>query len=281
MKKVCVITGGGSGIGLAAAKFLPKEKVIVLTGRTMKKLKDAVSKLQDAGYESYAMCCDVSKRAQVAQLAEFASKLGTITNVIHAAGISPSMADPETILRINALGTLYVNQEFSKHMEAGSVIVDVASNSAYALPQVMIDTVVYALSEESEEQFLQKMLQKSEIAPDAYHQSGIAYSLSKNFAIWYAKKCAFDYGERGIRVVSLSPGLIDTDMGQLEAKEGAQFLQFAAQKRMGSVQELGFALASLADERNGYLAGVDVLCDGGATSGREFRGMECGGEKNE
>ena len=40
---------------------------------------------------------------------------------------------------------------------------------------------------------------------------------------------------------------------------------------MGSPEELGYALAALADERNGYLAGVDVLCDGGASFGRRFR----------
>ena len=75
-------------------------------------------------------------------------------------------------------------------------------------------------------------------------------------------------------MVSLSPGLIATDMGNLEAQEGNRMLQFAAEKRMGTPEELGYALASLADERNGYLAGVDVLCDGGASFGKLFRKKE-------
>ena len=54
--------------------------------------------------------------------------------------------------------------------------------------------------------------------------------------------CASAYGEKGIRVVSLSPGLIATDMGILEAQEGGKMLQFAAEKRMGTPEELGYAL---------------------------------------
>ena len=49
-------------------------------------------------------------------------------------------------------------------------------------------------------------------------------------------------------------------------------IPFSAEERMGKPEELGFALATLADERNGYLAGVDILCDGGSTYGmKEFK----------
>lgn len=181
------------------------------------------------------------------------------------------MADGEKILRVNALGTVYVNQEFSALMHGGSVIVDVSSNSAYALPGFLISTRVYALAETDEEQFIARLLKKSRLARGEYQRNGFAYSLSKNFAVWYAQKCAFEYGARGIRVVSLSPGLIATGMGRLEEKEGGAMLRYGAERRMGTPEELGFALATLADERNGYLAGVDVLCDGGCTNGRRFR----------
>ena len=48
-------------------------------------------------------------------------------------------------------------------------------------------------------------------------------------------------------------------------------LKFAAEERMGKPEELGYALATVADERNGYLAGVDILCDGGSTYGKAFK----------
>ena len=125
LKKVCVITGGGSGMGLAAAKCMPKEKIIVVTGRTMSKLEKAVKELEELGFEAYAKTCDTSDRAQVRELAEYAASLGTIKNVIHSAGLSPAMAKPDQLMRVNALGTVYVNQEFSKLMTEGGVIVDI------------------------------------------------------------------------------------------------------------------------------------------------------------
>ena len=63
MANVCVITGGGSGMGLEAAKFMPKDKIIVLTGRTMSKLEKGVGELKELGYEAYATTCDTSKQA--------------------------------------------------------------------------------------------------------------------------------------------------------------------------------------------------------------------------
>ena len=273
MANVCVITGGGSGMGLEAAKFMPKDKVIVLSGRTVSKLEVAVKELEALGYTAYAKACDTSNRESVKELAAFAASLGEIKNVINAAGVSPAMkGTQESILRINALGTVYVNQEFSKLMKKGSVIVDVSSNSAYILPSFIINKKVYKLAETDEDTFVKKLVKKSNLAKGEYQRKGFAYSLSKNFVVWYAKKCAFEYGPRGIRVVSLSPGLIATDMGNLEKKDGGMLIPFSAEERMGEPAELGFALATVADERNGYLAGVDVLCDGGSTYGmKEFK----------
>ena len=272
MANVCVITGGGSGMGFEAAKFMPKDKIIVLSGRTLSKLESAVEQLKELGFTAYAKTCDTSSRESVKELVNFCTELGEVKNVINSAGLSPAMSNPETIVRVNALGTVYVNQEFSKVMKKGSVIVDVSSNSAYILPSFIINKKIYKLAETDENAFIAKIIKKSNMAKGDYQRSGFAYSLSKNFVVWYAKKCAFEYGKNGIRVVSLSPGLIATDMGNLEAKDGGMLIPFSAEERMGKPEELGFALATVADERNGYLAGVDVLCDGGSTNGmKEFK----------
>ena len=272
MANICVITGGGSGMGLEAAKFMPKDKIIVLSGRTLSKLEGAVKQLEDLGYTAYAKTCDTSNRESVKELVSFCCELGEVKNVINSAGLSPAMSNPEKIVRVNALGTVYINQEFSKVMNKGSVIVDVSSNSAYVLPSFLINKKIYTLAETNEEAFVSKIIKKSNMAKGDYQRSGFAYSLSKNFVVWYAKKCAFEYGKKGVRVVSLSPGLIATDMGNLEAKEGGMLIPFSAEERMGKPEELGYALATVADERNGYLAGVDILCDGGSTNGmKEFK----------
>ncbi len=275
MKQVCVITGGGSGMGLETAKCMPKEKVIVISGRTVAKLENAVNELKELGYEAYPFACDTSNRDSVVALAEYAASLGEIKNVINAAGVSPAMskgAEQEKILRINALGTVYVNQEFSKLMNPGSVIIDISSNSAYALPGFIIPKKAYPLAETNEAEFLKKLIKKSNMAKTDYEKNGFAYSLSKNFVCWYAAKSAFDLGKKGIRVASLSPGLIATGMGKMEEENGGYLIGFACEERMGKPEELGYAIATLADERNGYLAGVDILCDGGSTRGqKEFK----------
>ncbi len=272
MKKVCVITGGGSGMGLEAAKFMPRDRVILIAGRTVAKLEKALGELKELGFEAYAHAVDTSVRNSVRELAEYAASLGEITNVINSAGMSPAQTNGEKLLRINALGTVYVNQEFSRLMKAGSVIVDIASNSAYSLPEFIIPKKAYPLAETDEEKFVAKILKRANIAKTDYQKAGFAYAISKNFVCWYAAKCAFEYGKKGIRVVSLSPGLIATDMGNAEKENGGYLIKFAAEERMGRPGELGFAIATVADERNGYLAGVDILCDGGSTRGqKEFK----------
>ena len=147
MADVCVITGGANGIGLAAAKCMPKEKILVIAARTESKLQAAVQELTELGYEAHYLPCDVSSRRDVHELAVFAKSFGTIKNVIHAAGMSPSMAEPEALVRVNAVGTKNVNMEFFKYMEPGSVIVDVASSSAYSLPDIIINHETYKLAE--------------------------------------------------------------------------------------------------------------------------------------
>lgn len=270
MADICVITGGGSGMGLAAAKFMPKDKIILISGRTASKLAKAVMELEELGYKAFYKTCDTSDRASVRALAEYAASLGTVRNVINAAGLSPAMAKPEKLISVNALGTVYVNSEFRKVMPEGSVIVDISSNSAYALPRIIVPERAFRLADRDEKAFMKKLMRLSSLPKDEYKQSGLAYALSKNFAIWYAKKCAFEYGRDGIRVLSLSPGLVGTEMGELEKKEGGDMLKYGAEKRIGRPEELGFAIASAADERNGYLAGVDILCDGGCTYGKMF-----------
>ena len=187
MKTVCVITGGGSGMGLETAKCMSKEKIIILSGRTVSKLENAVKELEELGFEAYAYACDTSDRMSVRKLAEYAASYGEIKNVINAAGLSPSMAKPEQLIRVNALGTVYVNQEFSKLMNKGSVIVDISSNSAYVLPKTLISEKLYALAEINEGGFLEKCIKKSNLPKTDYKKSGFAYAFSKNFVVWYAK----------------------------------------------------------------------------------------------
>ncbi|MDO5131712.1 MAG: SDR family NAD(P)-dependent oxidoreductase [Eubacteriales bacterium] len=272
MANVCVITGGGSGMGLETARNIDKDVILVLTGRTISKLENAKKQLEAEGHKVFLTACDVSVRRDVHELCLFADSLGTIKTVIHAAGLSPTMADPEKIIMVNAVGTKNVNMEFYKYMNDGGVIVDVASSSAYEAPGILIKHQIYEEAEYKEEAFIRHMTGEANLAPDDYNKCGMAYVLSKNFVVWYAQKCAHEYARKGIRVVSVSPGLIETDMGTQEVEKSEfakQMIERTCEHRMGKAEELGFAIATIADERNGYLSGIDVLIDGGASTGKK------------
>ena len=174
------------------------------------------------------------------------------------------------------MGTKNVNMEFYKYMNEGGVIVDIASSSAYEAPALLVKHQIYEKAEYEEDDFVKLMTNEANMIPgDPYNKSGFAYTLSKNFVVWYAQKCAHEYAKKGIRVVSVSPGLIGTGMGSQEVEKSEfarQMIERTCEHRMGRPEELGFAIATIADERNGYLSGIDVLIDGGASTGKKFSG---------
>ena len=268
MSNVYVVTGGGSGIGKAVATMLPKEDTVVITGRNLDKLNKTAEKLNETGCHIVATTCDVSKREDVKKLAQYAASLGTIKKVIHCAGVSGTMANVETIVRINALGTVYVNQEFYKVMTDG-VICDIASNSGYILPNLLLPSKkTYALALSDEAEFIKKMAKRAKIMHKEDVDVQFAYMMSKNFVRWYSSQCAFKYmTNKKIRVFSISPGFVKTPMTVKEEGEGTEnLLTYTALHRGAEAEEIAFLITSLADERCGYFIGADVLVDGGCVN---------------
>ena len=261
---VCVVTGGGSGIGTAVAEAFGKDVITVITGRSENKLRKVQEEMNAKGYRVEIKACDISKREDAKALAEYASGLGTVTKVVNCAGVSGTMADPETIIRINCLGTVYVNQEFYKVMDGGC-IVDISSQGGYMLPGLMTPSdKVYSLVLDDEEAFVRKCTKKAMILRKEALNGHMAYMLSKNFVRWYVRKCAYKYAVKGIRVVSVSPGFVKTEMTDKEPAEASEIvLSYSGLNRACKPEEMAFLIASIADERCGYLSGVDILCDAG------------------
>lgn len=266
-KKICVITGGGSGMGLATARIMGKTHSVIICGRTVRKLQNAVESLKKEGIDCEAFPCDVSDHQSVRRLVEHAQKMGRVQAIIHAAGMSPHMGDAETIMATNALGTIYINTEFSKVMGKGSCILDVSSMSAYLTPRLVMPRGLYKYALKDAGVFQRKINNRLKIFPKSV-RPGVAYGVSKDFVVWYSKKSALMYGGKGIRVVCVSPGNFETPMGKLEEDEADKFIKYSALKRFGKPEEIAFLFASVVDERNGYLTGLDIICDGGVvTSG--------------
>lgn len=263
MKKISVITGGGSGIGLATALQLGKNgSYIILVGRNASKLESAVNDLKKQGIGSEAFSCDISEKDSVNRLACHAKKLGKVSSVIHAAGMSPHMGTPEQIVQVNAMGTININNAFYKVMDDGSCLIDTSSISAYLTPQFIMPKKHYELSYSDPDKFMRKMMSRVNIFPKK-SRSGVAYSISKHFVIWLAKKDAARFGKKGIRVLSITPGNFETPMGKLEKEEAGNYLQYNAIKRLGDPEEIAFLYAACSNEKMGFLTGTDIICDGG------------------
>jgi NAD(P)-dependent dehydrogenase (short-subunit alcohol dehydrogenase family) len=271
MNHVSVITGGAGGMGLATAKVVGRDHTVVLCDIRPNRLEDAAATLKDLGIAPTVVNCDVTDRQAVARLLETASGLGKITSVIHTAGVSPSMGDAEFVMRTNAIGTVNVNEAFFASADEGSAIVNVASMAAHMLPEEMIPAEQFPLALQDEVAFMDHIMSACNAVPEEA-RSGIAYAVSKSFVRWYSTSQAERFNGRNLRIVSVSPGSIDTEMGRLEEQAGAgAMVADAAVPRWGKPEEMAELLAFCASDRAGYLTGTDILNDGGVIASMKER----------
>jgi NAD(P)-dependent dehydrogenase (short-subunit alcohol dehydrogenase family) len=266
MEAVCVITGGGSGMGFATARIMGKTHKVVICGRRQDKLESAAAALADEGVDVHAVVCNVADWISVKRLAEVASGLGPVSVVINAAGVSPQALDAEEILRINALGAVHIHNAFYPLIVRDGCLIDVGSVAGYTTPGLMLPTGVYKYGIGSPEIFIKKALARTKWLP-ANIRPGVAYSISKSFLMWFIRAEAKRFARRGIRVLSVSPGSFDTEMGKNAKVTADELTKFCAIPRYGYVDEIAHLLAMCTDKRLGYLTGVDILCDGGCLAG--------------
>jgi NAD(P)-dependent dehydrogenase (short-subunit alcohol dehydrogenase family) len=271
MGHVSVITGGAGGMGLATAKIVGRDHTVVLCDVRQDRLEDAAAALTDLGMDPRVVNCDVTDRHAVDRLLETASGFGTIASVIHTAGVSPSMGKAEFVMKTNAIGTLNVNESFFARAGEGSAIVNVASMAAHMLPEEMIPTARFPVALQDQAAFMEEMASVCNVVPEEV-RSGIAYAVSKSFVRWYSTSQAERFNGRRLRIVSVSPGSIDTEMGRLEEQAGAgAMVADAAVPRWGKPEEMAELLAFCASARAGYLTGTDILNDGGVIASMKER----------
>ena len=252
-------------MGLAAAKEMGKKYKIIIAGRTVVKLENAVNELRGNGIDVEPCACDISSRDSTEQLAKFAYSQGKIAVVINAAGVSPNMGAAETIMKINALGTINMHESFFRKIEDKGCLIDISSMSAHMTPEFIMPKKHYGLSQTDTVKFLKKMMRRVGIFPKK-SRAGVAYAISKHFMLKYVEMEAARFGAVGVRVLSVSPGNFETPMIASERDEAESFIKYCAVKRLGNVDEMAKLLSMCADEEIGYLTGVDILCDGGCVA---------------
>ena len=264
MSDICVITGGGSGMGLETAKLVGKKQSVILCGRTVSKLENAIAELKSLGIDAEAFPCDVSDKDSVDQLVKHATEKGTVRTVIHSAGIA--RGDAEKVFLIDALGTVYVDDAFGEVIADGGVILNVSSMAGHMMPLDKQPTQLYQLALTDPEAFRASGIQTIAALP-AESATGTSYVISKRFVIWYTERKAVELGKRGVRVVSISPGTFETPMVTADTPEGRKQAEgygcMGALGRVGEPIEIARMMAFMVSDQASYLTGTDVLYDGG------------------
>ncbi len=266
---VIVLIGAGS-IGQAIARRVGAGKKLVVADLRQENADAAAKTLIDAGFTVTTAKVDVSSRASVHALVEAATALGEISGVIHAAGVSPSQASPETILKVDLYGTALVLEEFGNVIARGGAGVVIASQSGHRLPALSVEQNALLASTPVEELLVLPMLQ-----PDQVKDSLHAYQLSKRGNSLRVMAEAVRWGKRGARVNTISPGIIITPLAndELKGPRGAGYrrmIDISAAGRAGTPDEVGTVGALLMGPDGAFITGSDFLIDGGVTAAYWF-----------
>ncbi len=263
MTDVTVVVGSGS-IGQAIARRVSQGRHVLLADLRRENAEQAAHVLELAGYQTTVATVDVSDRASVRALAESAADLGPVKALIHAAGVSPSQASVETILRVDLYGTSMLLEEFGEVISEGGSAIVISSQSGYRLP---------ALSPEQDAQLATTPAEELLDLPfvkgvmDTLH----AYQISKRCNSLRVRGEAPRWGRRGARVNSISPGIIMTPLAhdELNGERAAFYRDMLAKSpagRAGTPDEVAALAALIMGPEGGYITGSDFLIDGGATA---------------
>jgi len=262
---VVVLIGAGS-IGQAIARRVGAGRQVVLADLRQENADAAAKTLSDAGFKVTTAIVDVSSRASVHALVETATALGEVSGVIHAAGVSPSQASPEMILKVDLYGTALVLEEFGNVIARGGSGVVIASMAGYRLPSLSAEENA-ALATTPVDELLDIPMLKPELVKD----SGYAYMVSKRGNSLRVMAEAVRWGKRGARVNTISPGIIFTPLAkdEMDGPRGAGYrhmLEVSAAGRGGTPDEVGTIGALLMGSDGAFITGSDFLMDGGVTA---------------
>lgn len=265
LKNVNVVIGAGS-IGQAIARRVSAGKHILLADLRPANADAAAKVLSEAGFEVSTIIVDVSSRESVSALVNAATKIGNICGLIHAAGVSPSQASPETILKIDLYGTALILELFGNKMAAGGSGVVIASQSGHRLPPLSVEQNKALATTPTEELLSLDFLQLEQVQ-DSLH----AYQLSKRANSLRVMAEAVRWGERGARINTISPGIIITPLAKDELSgprgEGyRRMINLSAVGRAGTPDEVGNVGALLMGADGAFITGSDFLMDGGVTA---------------
>ena len=264
-KDVILWTGAGQ-IGMAIARRVGYDKKIIVGDKNLENAKSIAKIMTEAGFDIEPVTCDISSRESILNLIAEGQKYGEISTLINSAGVSPSQAPVEVVLKVDLYGTAVLLEEVGKVIKKGGRGVTISSQSGHRMP---------ALTPEIDEQLActptEELLNLEVLKPENIKDTLRAYQMAKRCNVKRVMAEAVKWGKRGARVNSISPGIIVTPLAidEFNGIRGDFYKNMFAKcpaGRPGTADEVANVAELLLTEKSDFITGSDFLIDGGATA---------------
>lgn len=265
MKKVLLLTGAGQ-IGMAIARRMGYGMKVIVGDKKPENAQAIAKVMTDAGFDAEAMEMDLSSRDSIKAIIAEAQKYGDIQMLVNAAGVSPSQAPIQAILKVDLYGTAVLLEEVGKVIAPGGVGVTISSQSGHRMAQLTAEQDALLATTSTEDLLKLEMLQ-----PENIRDTLNAYQMAKRCNEKRVMAEAVKWGERGARINSISPGIIVTPLAidEFNGPRGDFYKNMFAKcpaGRPGTADEIANVAELLMSDKGAFITGADFLIDGGATA---------------
>ena len=266
MKKDVMLWTGAGQIGMAIARRMGSGMKIVVGDKKLENAQKIAEIMNSAGFDAEPTETDISDRSSIKALIEKGLGYGNIKMLVNAAGVSPSQASIETILKVDLYGTAVLLEEVGKVISEGGVGVTISSQSGKSMPQLTAEEDALLACTETE-----KLLDLDILKPENIRDTLHAYQMAKRCNEKRVMAESVKWGERKARINSISPGIIVTPLAidEFNGPRGDFYKNMFAKcpaGRPGTADEVANAAELLMSEKGAFITGSDLLCDGGATA---------------
>lgn len=265
MKDVMILIGAGQ-IGMAITRRVGYGMKIVIGDKSMENAQAISKTMNDAGFDTVPMEMDLSSRESILNIIAEAQKYGEISMLVNAAGVSPSQAPVEAILKVDLYGTAVLLEEVGKIIKTGGAGVTISSQSGWRMPALTAQEDESLATTPAEELLGLEILRPENIR-DTLH----AYQMAKRCNEKRVMAEAVKWGNRGARINDIAPGIIVTPLAvdEFNGPRGGFYKNMFANcpaGRPGTADEVANVAELLLSDRGAFITGSTILIDGGATS---------------